>query len=187
MQPSLSVKTKVDKTKELAKAMKVLTRDIVLVGIPEDANARPDGDIGNAELGYIHEFGSPANNIPARPFLIPGVESAMPQVTKIMHDGARKVLSGNSKAARPTLVMAGSEASVAVKTYITAGLSPPLKDATVEARLRRTPSRKAEAEYLRRRALGESPEALHSLGLIKPLIDTGVLLRSVTYVIREDK
>ena len=55
----------------------------LLVGIPAEENAR-GGEIGNASLGFIHEYGSPARNIPARPFLIPGVQDAEPQAVAML-------------------------------------------------------------------------------------------------------
>lgn len=56
----------------------------VLIGIPMSTTERPDGEITNAELGYIHEYGAPEANIPARPFLIPGVESVKGKALELM-------------------------------------------------------------------------------------------------------
>ena len=64
-----------DRVSEVLSAVTKLVGREVLVGIPEDNTERVNGDEAtNAQLGYVHEFGSPAKNIPARPFLIPGTE-----------------------------------------------------------------------------------------------------------------
>ena len=55
----------------------------MLVGIPAEENARGE-EIGNAALGFIHENGSPARNIPPRPFLVPGMKDAEPQAVAML-------------------------------------------------------------------------------------------------------
>lgn len=58
----MTVKVRVDKAREVFAAIRKLTKTEVLVGIPGDGKERDPGEgepITNAELGYIHEFGSP--------------------------------------------------------------------------------------------------------------------------------
>jgi hypothetical protein len=78
------VKKIVDRAEELIKAVNELTTSDVLVGIPKKNNARRDSPIGNAALARIHEFGSPAQNIPARPFLYPGVKRIRKQAVAML-------------------------------------------------------------------------------------------------------
>ena len=68
------MKITIDKVGQVLKSIHTLETNRVLVGIPQEKNARNDGQMTNASIGYIQENGSSANNIPARPFLIPGVE-----------------------------------------------------------------------------------------------------------------
>ena len=82
----MGVKITIDKVEDVLRAVKTLTRQQILVGVPsenaerqDDPGAKPS-PINNAQLAYVQEFGSPAQNIPARPFLIPGVEDAMPKL-----------------------------------------------------------------------------------------------------------
>lgn len=153
----------------VAKAIKELAGKRLLVGIPQDKDPRPGEPIGNAGLGFIHEFGSPAVNIPPRPFLIPGVESAMPQITRELRAAAVAALDG--KSADQGLGRAGIIAVRTVQARIAAGIPPPLAPATVARRRIRTPG----SSY-RRRATTPAD--------VIPLIDTGQMLRSITWVIR---
>ena len=55
-------------------------KKVAKVGIIGSGNAR-EGDQTNAALGLKHEFGSPAENIPARSFLRMPVENQSKQIT----------------------------------------------------------------------------------------------------------
>ena len=58
-----------DALPDLLRRLAAVAQRDVLVGVPA-GEARDDGPT-NAEIGYQNEFGSPANNIPARPHLLP--------------------------------------------------------------------------------------------------------------------
>lgn len=161
------VKTK-DVTKVVLERVKALTRSEVLIGIP-DANAartkEEDEDqkgepITNAGLGYAHEFGLPEKNIPARPFLIPGVADVKDRVAKVLGTAVKKTLSGDADAAETALTRVGLIAETAVKSRIDEGPFVPLAPVTLAQRKRR----------------GRTGE--------KPLIDTAQMQRSVTHVVR---
>lgn len=152
-----------DRMADVLKSIQSLVKERTLVGIPASNAERRDGPINNAAIGYINEFGSPANNIPARPFLIPGVEAAQPQVVKQLRKGADQALDGKLDAADKALHRAGIVAVNAVRAKINEGVPPPLKPSTIAARERR----------------GRTGT--------KPLIDTGQLRNSLTYVIRKVK
>jgi hypothetical protein len=81
---------------EVARAMKsvrALTGQRVMVGIPESTTERPDkSGITNAALGYIHTYGAPSRNIPARPFLAPGIESVKDKIVDVMKATTMKAL-----------------------------------------------------------------------------------------------
>lgn len=157
---------------DIAKAIRDLTGKRVLVGIPAEKDARPGDPVGNALIGYVQNYGSPARNIPARPFLEPGIEAAMRDLTPHLEAAARAALDGDSASVDQHLGKAGQTAVNSVQATIQAGIPPPLKDATVRRRRIRTPG----SSY-RRRATSAADTT--------PLIDTGALLRSITYVIRK--
>lgn len=152
-----------DQMADVLKSIQSLVKEQTLVGIPDSNAARKEGPINNAALGYINEFGSPANNIPARPFLIPGVEAAEPAVLKQLKRGAEGALDGRLDAADKALHSAGILAVNAVRGKINEGVPPPLADSTLAARRRR----------------GRTGT--------KPLIDTGQLRNAITYVLRKVK
>lgn len=157
-----SVRVIRDKTANLRDALRKLTQDVVLVGIPAEENAREGDPLGNAAIGYIQENGSAAANIPPRPFLVPGVRSVADKCAEIMATGAAEMLDGGATAIDKANNKAGLTAQAAVKNTLRAGEGfPPLSERTLAAR----------------RAGGFEGT--------KPLIRTGQLLNSITYVIRK--
>ncbi|MEZ2410543.1 hypothetical protein AB6806_27480 [Bosea sp. RCC_152_1] len=158
----MTVKVTKDGVPALLKAIKDLTSKEVLVGIPDTAAGRDDEDaISNAEIGYLMETGSPTQNIPPRPHLVPGVESARDKIEKRMKTGAQAALSGKSSDADATLTAVGIVAENAVKARITEGPFAPLSPVTIA----------------KRKAKGRTGT--------KPLIDTGQYRRAITHVVRK--
>lgn len=173
-----------DRTNGLVEALERLARSKVMVGIPADAEqphlgagtpgpeVRTSGGIGNAALGYIHETGSPGQNIPARPFLVPGVELSQARWLPHLKAAATAAANGAAPAVEQEMHKAGLVAVSAVKNRIVAGIPPPLAPATIAARRRRSPGSK-----YRRKAQTASQ--------VTPLVDTGQLLNSLSYVVRK--
>jgi hypothetical protein len=156
---------KIDRWAGFQKSIKSLTANKVLVGIPDtNADRKPDpGDpvpITNAGIGYIMEKGDPERNIPARPWLEPGVASAKEPITDRLHKTAMKALDGDAEATKAGLTGVGLIAQSAVRAKITDGPFAPLAETTLAARRRR----------------GRTGE--------KPLIDSGQLRQAVNFVIR---
>lgn len=184
-----------DNLQAIVGALQHLTDNEVLVGFPEKgadhkgvsplgADTRQEtSEINNATLGYIHEHGAPEVNLPARPFLGPGVEKASESISGRLVAAIRAALKGDKATVERNLNFAGIEAQISARNRITEGLDPPLSSATLRARLARVPSRKAEAAELARRAQGQAP----STDLVKPLIDTGQLRNAIAYVIKRAK
>jgi hypothetical protein len=158
MKSGLTVRS--DNAQNILDALKTLANKDVLVGIPESKDERDDGDIGNAAIGYINENGSPAQNIPPRPHLKPGVKSVEQDFMPHLKSAARKALEGDAEGAVMSLDRAGTVAANGVKRYITITGFTPLADATIANRLRR----------------GRTGN--------KPLIDTGEYRRSITHIVR---
>lgn len=150
-----------DNAQNILDALKALANKDVLVGIPESKDARDEGEFGNAGIGYINESGSPAQNIPPRPHLKPGVKSVEQDFMPHLKAAAQKALEGNTEGAVTSLDRAGTVAANGVKRYITITGFTPLAEATIANRLRR----------------GRTGN--------KPLIDTGEYRRSITHVVRD--
>jgi hypothetical protein len=169
--PDSGVMVLVDNTNQLAAALKALATNKVLVGIPQEADPRSGDPIGNVSLAYIHELGSPARNIPARPFLIPGVTKSKDRWLKKLEAAAHDALAGEPALMKRHLGEAGQIAVSSVHATIQAGVPPPLQPSTVARRRIRIPG----SSY-RRQATTSAD--------VTPLLDTGALLRSITYIIR---
>lgn len=184
------VTTRVDNAKAILDALRSLTKKDVLVGIPSEDSEREDVPFGNAGIGYVNEYGSPAQNIPPRPHLIPGVKSVEEQTVPQLKAATQAALDGNAAGAERALNRAGTLAANGVRRYMTITGFTPLADSTVEARARR--GRKgAKAELARRSADGKlnaiNPDSgqLISNENVRPLIDTGQYRRAITHVVRD--
>jgi phage gpG-like protein len=192
--PEFNIRKTIDNVAELVKRVNTLTGSDVFVGVPASKSSRKQGQIGNADLAYIHEFGSPAHNIPARPFLHPGIRRVKDEIVAMMKEGMKNTLEGKGKPEQ-VLERVGMLARNSVVNEITDPDPPfvPLKAATIRARLRRTAAGRRKLRSLKqiKAAAGwkaeQSNEALTEwaeAGNAKPLIDTGQLRASITYVVR---
>jgi hypothetical protein len=150
----------VDKVISTLKAISDLAKKDVLVGVPDGNPERDDGPISNAAIGYLQETGSPANNIPARPHLVPGIAGEQDKIAERLGKAGSEALGGNSAAADRNLHAAGMLGQNAVRAKISDGPFQQLADSTLAAR----------------RARGRTGE--------KPLLDTGQYRNAITYVIR---
>ena len=126
----------------------------VVVGVTAKSNARSD-EITNADLAMIHEFGSPAHNIPERSFLREPLINNAEAVANLAKNAIGKFIAGEISL-ETALGYVGEEAKGISKAAVADGISPALKPATIK---RRKSS--------------------------KPLIDTGQLLNSITYEVRK--
>lgn len=160
-----------DNSADLNRALAALTKTQVLVGFPSSGKERdPEpGELAqpmtNAALAYIHNNGSPAANIPARPFMEPGVASAQGDITGVYAKAAKAALDRPANA--ESIVDAahhrvGLTAQDAIQSKIEAGIPPALAASTMAARKRKH---------------GADASAT-------PLIDTAQMKNAVTYVLR---
>jgi hypothetical protein len=139
----------------------------VLVGIPQDKAPRvptpedPFPEINNAELAYIHEHGSVVAHIPPRPFLEPSILANKSQIATLQASVIQKALidpssldSGFNKI--------GLLAQKNAQLWFTDPRNnwPPNAPSTIAAKLKK----------------GSTDP--------KPLIDTGALRASISYVVR---
>jgi len=176
----MGVQTTIDRVGQVLAGISALADRQVLVGIPASRGVRREGQITNAALGYIHEHGSPARGIPARPFLIPTVKALRSKVSEMLGLAGLYALAGEPDASARTLHGMGLMAVNAIRNRIDAGIPPPLADSTLRGRIRNRTSIKGAMAELKRRASGAPP----GLDLAKPLIATAQLRNSITYVIR---
>ncbi len=116
MKPTLTVTS--DFTKDFEDVIRKFRKDKVLVGIPEEENSRSDGEIGNAALLAINNFGSSANNIPPRPVMEIGIRKAQDEIAAEFRRAAVQALTGGAPAVSAAYTRAGIIASNSVKKAI---------------------------------------------------------------------
>lgn len=161
-----SLITKVDLVDDVLKSLQELDKSQVMVGIPSETAGRDDGPINSAAIGYILETGAPERNLPARPFLVPTIWRIRADLGKRARTTLVRVTSGKPGAKRVVEQGLGGIGLIAaneVKRVINAGDFAPLAPSTIYARKHR-------------KSAPRSSE--------KPLVDTGQLRNSITYVIR---
>lgn len=164
---------------DVVRSINNLVKKDVLVGIPDTTTERDDGEpVNNATLGYIHENGSPAKNIPARPFLVPGVEDAQERIEQRLNKAAKAALGNQRRKSDDELEAAGMIARDSVKSKINSGDFAPLSEATLRARAAK--GRKGAKAELASRAAGNAPDNDNA----RPLIDSAQLRNSINYVVR---
>jgi hypothetical protein len=177
-----------DKMQSIIDAINKLTKKDVLVGIPDSAPERTDTPITNAQIGYVMETGSPAHNVPARPFLVPGVADVQGQCADRLGKAADAALGGNQAGAESQMTAAGLIAESSVKKKIGSNIPPALSPETIRNRhkIRQTRSMRAdEKAYLKAVDSGTDPAQAQTEAGIIPLINTGSLRNSITHVVRD--
>lgn len=165
-------------------AMTALSEYEVLVGVPEETTERDnddgsEGPITNAAIAYIQDQGAPERNIPQREFMRPGVENAQDPIIAQLERGLRAALADNMEGVLKSWEGAGIAAQRGIQNAIKEGIPPPLSERTLQARARR--GRTGATLELERREMGEAP----SIDYATPLMDTGELLQSIKYVVRD--
>lgn len=149
---------------DLVKALKFMKENSVYVGVPEeDTDREENANVTNAELLFIHTNGSPVNNIPARPVIEPAIENDKERLSRMMRDAGRDALNGDKSAALEKLKRVGIRGQNIARAWFTnpANGWPPNAPSVAAAKIR-----KGSTEP-------------------RPLIDTGELRKSITYVIKK--
>lgn len=120
-EPYLKVEDRTDDFKRLIESFK---NDAVLIGIPQEDGPRekgPEGEtpeINNATLMFINNFGSPANNIPARPVMEIGIRMVQDDLADEMGKAAKEALDKGTAAIEKYYNRAGLIGSNSVKNVI---------------------------------------------------------------------
>lgn len=196
MKPALSIKQVADMSGAIRRAVANLTGQDVFIGVPADddergdikkkdhgAHARASHGINNAELSYIHEFGAPAAGIPARPHLIPGIEEIVPEAADELRAAASAAFKGNEQAVEAALNKVGMLGQNAVRAKFQDNDWPPLADKTLNYQ----PLRKDDQGNVIKDKKGQPKrgKSRREQGKLNPLLVTGQLMKSHTYVIRK--
>lgn len=130
------------------------------VGWGEDA--RYDDGTSVAMIAAQNEFGNPGKKIPPRPFMRPAIAAhKLIWTTKLMQ-GAKTVFNG-TRSIGEVFEAVGLLVAGDIRKSITLVTSPALKASTVKARL----SGKKQGKSV-------------SLTIAKPLVDSGIMLNSIT-------
>lgn len=117
-----------------------------------------------AANAVTHEFGSPSSGIPPRPFMRPTVAREENNWRRFIEQEAPKIIAG-SQTVEGMLDALGLNIAGEIGRSISEVFSPPLKPATIRAKLRK---------------LADSG----TLGKVdKPLIETGLMFDSVTHTV----
>ena len=164
-----------DFTTEFNRVIKRFKKDAVLVGIPEEETYRTgESVINNATLLAINNFGSAANNIPARKPMDTGIALAQPEIIRLFREGAKEALSKGVKGLSRTYNRVGIVASNSVKKVINDQEGfPDVDGADPNA------PKIAESTYQARQARGFQGT--------KALIVTGQMRNAITYVVKGEE
>lgn len=95
------------------------------VGIHEDAGNTEDGAMTQAQNGALQNFGN--DKIPARPWLIPGVEASTPDVIDTIASGIEKGLPTDQ-----IMEQVGAIAAGATQQYVIDLREPPNAKSTID-------------------------------------------------------
>lgn len=136
----------------------------VKVGLLGNGKKRPSGELSNAELGIIHEFGT--STIPARPFIKPGFEKNKETYLKMLRNGVKGDLKGSHSGARETtLALIGMKAAADMKAFVVGGpeIPPPNTEST--------------------RKRKEAKRARGNVAPVRTLVDTGRMVGAITYAV----
>jgi hypothetical protein len=176
---------KADNVKKFLQGIEMLTETSVMVGVPADKDARKSGEINNAALAYIHDKGAPEANIPARPFMQPGILAVKGLIQKEMLNASKAALKG-AKSVESYLNRIGIIATRSIKDQITKGIPPPLAESTIRGRIARVKGKKRRQKIDDALAAGTPTSRQGGAeGIFTPLVVTGALRNSITYVLRK--
>lgn len=173
-----------------------LAKTTITVGVHGDERER-DGEIDNVQLAAVHEFGSPAQGIPARSFLRAAVDEHVGQLRDVGGELAERVATA-TLTARQAGAQFGAFAVGLIQARMSNGIKPPLSPKTLVKRAQRTKrGRSALAAIDRlgaklRRGKTLTGKQAARLGKARalvtnatPLIDTGQLRQSIAYKVKQ--
>lgn len=133
------------------------SREAVRVGILDDSPKKArEGDGGRyslVEVAAVHEFGAPAAGVPQRSFIRATVDLNEREIARLQHATMSSFVQGKVTL-RQGLDRIGMKVAAMMQKRIAAGIDPPLAESTIARK-----------------------------GSSKPLVDTGQLRSSITWVV----
>lgn len=139
-----------------------------------------------AYIATIQEFGHAGRGIPARPTMRPAVAKNKKEWSDLFAEGAKSVLAGDATG-RQIMGMLAKRAAGDVAKEISELTVPTLSPLTLMARLYRSDmkSKVSGGKTLGALAKGLDAGPVNFRGLVstKPLVDTGLMIASVTEVV----
>ena len=141
-----------------------LERLSVFVGWLE--SAKYDDGTPVAGVAAVHEFGSPSRGIPPRPFMRNTQAEKKQAWVNIIRNGAQAIMRGQATADQVANLL-GLKASGDIRQTISTITEPELKESTIAAK---------------RRKLADTAT---TGSLDKPLVETGLMINSLTYEVRQ--
>lgn len=130
---------------------------VVKAGVlAKDGSKQHSEGITVFQIGMIHEFGAPEKNIPRRSFIRVPIENNIKEITKLIENN-HKLVSENSMSAKVALDRIGLKAQNTIKESF------------------RNNDWKANSEATIKRK-----------GSSRPLIDTGQLIGSISYIVEKE-
>lgn len=150
--------------KALEAALHILKDKQAKVGWFE--GSKYESGIPVATVAAIQEFGSPTNNIPARPFMRPTITEKEPAWGAIAERGVRAVLA-NQATTQDVMELLAKTVVFDVQKTIAALQTPELHPGTIYNRLHRKSDKKTVG------------------ALTKPLIDTGIMFNTIGHEIED--
>lgn len=153
-------------SKKLEIALKNLSGSIAKAGWVTNKQY-DESQMTTAGAAYISEYGSPAQNIPSRPHGRPTIAENQAKWAKIAEAESKRILNGQ-QTSEGAMEILGLQAAGDWRETITKLLDPPLSPRTIAARLRKRKDKKSVG------------------ALDKPLIDTGIMLNSLTNVVEHE-
>jgi hypothetical protein len=137
----------------------------VLEGEKEARQNEPSG-ITNTQLAAIHEYGSPARNIPERSFLRATLDANRQAYNALISQLVGLIFDGKLTVPR-ALGMLGLKVVADIRARIRKGIAPPLSPRTLRLKLLK----------------GGAGRGRRNRGKSVPLIDTGQLINSITHLV----
>jgi hypothetical protein len=188
LRPTSVVSIMLDNTNSVVRSIRGLGDMQVLIGIPQFASQRQNAGeptkATNALIGYVQEFGDASRNLPPRPHLVPGVMAEEVRSIEGLKRAGTFAVNGDYQATVRQMMAIGTRNVSSVKQIIRSKIPPPLAEATVVARLRRT---KAGRKRLTKMMQAGTDLASWGTQNLTPLIDTSDYINHITYVVRDRK
>lgn len=168
--------------KKIANRVAGFDHRIARVGVLDtDEKLQYEDGTNVAYVAAIHEFGDPASGIEKRPFFSPTIAEKKDEWKDRFKEGAKSVIR-EEMTADEVLTSVGATAAGDIRSTISSITSPPLKDATIMARLRKSAkydkAKKRGRANQRAKIRMQVAEGL-TTGIAKPLVDSSYLLGSI--------